>query len=361
MKTIYLRDEQKKGEHRSPLTPNGAKTLIDAGVKVIIESSTTRIFTDQAYRAVGAEITTTCWSQMPQDTLVLGLKELPVNETPIAHNHIYFAHSFKGQDEAPQVLSRFKSGGGKIFDIEFLTDADNRRVAAFGYWAGFVGAGLGLLGFAHSQQQQTPFPAVTPFADQVSFVNTIKQHLGSELNKLNVMVMGSLGRCGTGATDLLTAVGIEKMTLWDKEEYEQSPKPITAILDQDVFINCVYLKGDIPPMIDQSLLSQNQKLRIISDVSCDPNSANNPIPVYDAITYMDKPFVQAKYSDEHPVYVQAIDHLPTLLPKEASAEFADALLPHLLQLCSEDLLTDVWQKALDLYHSVSEDVVTPMT
>ncbi|WP_392339895.1 hypothetical protein [Moritella marina] len=355
MKTIYLRSETKKGECRSPLTPQGAKVLMDADISVLVETSTTRTFSDQDYRDLGVEITTIPWQEMPTDTLILGLKELPVSDAPIFHDHIYFAHAFKGQDEATQILARFNNGGGRIFDIEFLTDADNRRVAAFGYWAGFVGAGLGLLGFGHYQQQQVAFPTITPFANKESFIATIQSQLGENINDLNVMVMGALGRCGTGATDLLKAVGINKLTLWDKQEYDTSPKPITAILSQDVFINTVYLKGDIPPMIDQSLLAGNNKLRIISDVSCDPNSANNPLPVYDAITNMTQPFVQAKYSEHYPVYVQAIDHLPTLLPKESSEEFADALLPHLLQLGSENTCSDVWQNAVDIFDRVRCD------
>lgn len=355
MKTIYLRSETKKGECRSPLTPQGAKVLTDAGITVLVETSTTRTFSDQDYRDLGIEITAVPWQEMPTDTLILGLKELPMSDAPIAHDHIYFAHAFKGQDEAAQILARFNNGGGRIFDIEFLTDSDSRRVAAFGYWAGFVGAGLGLLGLGHYQQQQAAYPAITPFANKESFITAIQAQLGNNMSELSVMVMGALGRCGSGATDLLKAVGIEQLTLWDKQEYDASPKPITAILSQDVFINSVYLKGDIPPMIDQSLLAGNTKLRIISDVSCDPNSANNPLPVYDAITNMKQPFVQAKYSEHHPVYVQAIDHLPTLLPKESSEEFAGALLPHLLQLGSEEVYSDVWQKAVDIFNRIRHD------
>lgn len=360
MKTIYLRDECKKGERRSPLTPNGAKVLIEHGVKVFIEKSTTRIFSDQSYQDVGAEITSTPWQQMPTDTLILALKEISISDDAIAHTHIYFAHAFKGQDEAKQILRRFKAGGGEILDLEFLTDHNNCRVAAFGYWAGYVGAGLGLLGLAHysqSSNSENTFPAISPFAGKANFIETIQQKLSTSVNTLNVMVMGSLGRCGSGATDLLKAVGITHLTLWDKKEYDLASKPISEILAQDMFVNCVYLRGDIPPMIDKTLLADNKKLKIISDVSCDPNSSNNPIPVYDSITYMTAPFVQAKYSEAYPVHVQAIDHLPTLLPKESSEEFAEQLFPHILQLCSEEQISPVWQKASDLYKKISAEVV----
>lgn len=50
MNTLFwLRDEVKVGEHRTALTPTGAKALIDAGAQVIVERSDTRIFPDQAY------------------------------------------------------------------------------------------------------------------------------------------------------------------------------------------------------------------------------------------------------------------------------------------------------------------------
>jgi saccharopine dehydrogenase (NAD+, L-lysine-forming) len=33
----------------------------------------------------------------PKDTIVLGLKELPEDGSPIEHTHIYFAHCYKNQ------------------------------------------------------------------------------------------------------------------------------------------------------------------------------------------------------------------------------------------------------------------------
>jgi saccharopine dehydrogenase (NAD+, L-lysine-forming) len=46
-----------------------------------------------------------------------------------------------------------------------------------------------------------------------------------------------------------------------------------------------------------------------------------------------------------PVSVVAIDHLPTLLPRESSEAFGKDLAPHLLNLESP-----VWLRAKDLFH-----------
>ena len=95
-------------------------------------------------------------------------------------------------------------------------------------------------------------------------------------------------------------------------------------------------------------------------MSCDPNNSNNPIAVYDAITSLQSPFRRAWGSEVHPVYVQAIDHLPTLLPQEASEEFAAALLPHLREYLLAGALPPVWQRAEDHYHHAcsSYDIAT---
>jgi saccharopine dehydrogenase (NAD+, L-lysine-forming) len=344
MKTLWLRREDKTGEWRVALTPDGVRQLVQNGVKVVVETSNQRVFSDAEYLTAGAQLSDLHWSQAPADAIVLGLKELADADGAISHTQIYFSHTFKGQSGADAVLQRYASGGGELFDLEFLQDDNGRRIAAFGYWAGFVGAALGMLGLAHYQQTDKAFPAAHRFDSQQQLVDTVATALGKQ--SLRVMVMGALGRCGTGATDLLRQLGAQiVISRWDIAEFNAVDKPIQAIIEHDVFVNCVYLREPIRPMIDEALLEKNQRLKIISDVSCDPNNPNNPIAVYHATTSLDVPFRRANGSDHRPVYVQAIDHLPTLLPREASQEFAAALLPHLLEFLTKAELPPVWRNA----------------
>lgn len=344
MKTLWLRREDKTGEWRVALTPDGVRQLVQNGVKVVVETSNQRVFSDAEYLTAGAQLSDLHWSQAPADAIVLGLKELADADDAISHTQIYFSHTFKGQSGADAVLQRYASGGGELFDLEFLQDDHGRRIAAFGYWAGFVGAALGMLGLAHYQQTDKAFPAAHRFDSQQQLVDTVVTALGKQ--SLRVMVMGALGRCGTGATDLLRQLGPQiDISRWDIAEFNAVDKPIQAIIEHDVFVNCVYLREPIRPMIDEALLEKNQRLKIISDVSCDPNNPNNPIAVYHATTSLDVPFRRANGSDHRPVYVQAIDHLPTLLPREASQEFAAALLPHLLEFLTKAELPPVWRNA----------------
>lgn len=43
-----------------------------------------------------------------------------------------------------ELLKRFRDGNGVLLDLEFLNDAQGRRVAAFGYMAGYAGSALGI-------------------------------------------------------------------------------------------------------------------------------------------------------------------------------------------------------------------------
>ena len=346
-KILWLRKEEKPGEWRVALTPEGVSGLLRAGIDVVVEKSDQRIFSDREYQQAGARLTNESWLQAPREAIILGLKELDEATFPIAHRMVYFSHTFKGQHGARNVLERYGQGGGEIYDLEFLTDEHGARVAAFGYWAGYVGAALALLGYSYFQDKPLPFPALEHFRNKEALISAIRTQLRGVPPR--PMVMGALGRCGRGAIDLLNAVSADiEITAWDKTEYDASAKPITAIIEHDIFINAVYLREKIPPMIDHGLLAQNKRLSIISDVSCDPNNDNNPIRVYDRITTLASPFIRVSRSG-HDVYLQAIDHLPTLLPKESSEEFGRDLYPHLLALLTNDKLPPVWRNGLDCY------------
>ena len=346
-KMLWLRKEEKPGEWRVPLTPTGVAGLDQAGIDVVVERSDHRIFSDREYEQAGARLTDESWLRAPKDAIILGLKELNEDCFPIGHRMIYFSHTYKGQHGAGEVLARYAQGGGEIYDLEFLTDERGARVAAFGYWAGYVGAALALMGYAYFKNNPLPFPALDHFRNKEELIGHIRGQLGGVPPK--AMVMGALGRCGRGAIDLLTSVSADiEITAWDKAEYDASAKPITVIIEHDIFINAVYLREKIPPMIDHGLLSQNKRLSIISDVSCDPNNDNNPIRVYDRITTLTSPFIKVSRSGKD-VYLQAIDHLPTILPRESSEEFGRDLYPHLLALLTNDSLPHVWKNGLDCY------------
>lgn len=168
---LHLRSETKPLEHRSALTPATTRALLDAGYQVNIERSPVRIFDDAEFERIGARLVPTgSWTEVPQDHIIIGLKELPENETfPLKHTHVQFAHCYKGQEGWDKVLSRFPRGNGTLLDLEFLQDDSGRRVAAFGYHAGFAGAALAIETWAWQlKHPRDAMKAVKPYKNEVS-------------------------------------------------------------------------------------------------------------------------------------------------------------------------------------------------
>jgi saccharopine dehydrogenase (NAD+, L-lysine-forming) len=166
------------------------------------------------------------------------------------------------------------------------------------------------------------------------------------------IVIGALGRCGKGAVDLFRACGIpeESILKWDMEETKKGG-PFTEIVESDIFINCVYLgPHKIPPFVTyDSLAIPSRRLRVICDVSCDPNSENNPIPLYSTWSSFGNPTIEvsepSKISGPE-LRIIAIDHLPTLVARESSDEYSGLLLPALLDLDKRNNNEEgVWQRA----------------
>lgn len=106
-------------------------------------------------------------------------------------------------------MARFYKGSGKLYDLEFLTDEKGRRVAAFGFHAGFAGAAAGALALASMQAGET-LGHLHPYANEAEMVNAVKEKLGDSVKKTKALVIGALGRCGRGAVDLFRKIGLEE-------------------------------------------------------------------------------------------------------------------------------------------------------
>ena len=310
---IWLRDEARETERRTPLTPDGAAALIAQGATITVERSAKRIFPDAAYEAAGCALTDAGgWPDAPKSALVLGVKELPATPATLHGAFAHFAHLYKQQRGWQAELARFADDAA-LYDLEYLTNATGRRIAAFGYWAGWLGAALGLWGWL------APHDVTVASQDsREGFLEPIRAAMQGRENH-RALIVGALGRSGSGASDLFTALGIEP-TKWDMAETADLDR--TALLDHDILVNCVLMTGPGLMLVRQDDLGQG-RLRMISDVACDPFSDFNPLPVYDAPTAWEAPFADVGKG----VTLTAIDNLPSLLPREASEDFAAQLLP----------------------------------
>ncbi|KAK7064454.1 Saccharopine dehydrogenase [Favolaschia claudopus] len=351
--TFWLRCETKEFERRAALTPTTAKRLIDAGFQIFVEREEQRIFDDSEYEAVGCTLVeNNSWPKAPTEVTIIGLKELEESTDPLPHTHIQFAHCYKNQGGWSKVLSRFHRGGGTLYDLEFLNDASGRRVAAFGFHAGFAGAAAGALALS-AQKKGEKLGLLQPFENEEAMVATVKQLLGGSGKGVKALVMGALGRCGRGAVDLFRKIGLaeDDILKWDLEETAKGG-PFKEILDVDIFVNCIYLNSKIPSFVTREQIiaaGKQRKLSVVVDVSCDTTNPFNPIPIYSINTTFAEPTVAVDVGAQNPALsVISIDHLPTLLPREASEQFSMDLLPSLLEWPNRQTAR-VWTDAEKLF------------
>jgi len=199
----------------------------------------------------------TKWADIQVDTrdshIILGLKELEALSFPLVHTHVQFAHCYKDQAGWQEVLSRFPRGRGTLLDLEFLVDSTGRRVAAFGFHAGFAGSALAIKTWAHQQQHgSTPLEGVDAFTEGRGYYEDENQMLAQLRHDLDmgskaagrlpkVLVMGALGRCGRGAVELCEKAGIppDNIVRWDLAETKDRHGPYMEIVEVDIFVNCV--------------------------------------------------------------------------------------------------------------------------
>lgn len=267
------------------------------------------------------------------------------------HTYVHFAHVYKNQTGWATELSRFSNAGGLLYDLEFLTDQDGRRVAAFGHWAGYAGTALALLSWAHQLLNPGVPQVPAPVVDSASaLTELVKAKVDAALSANDgahprLIVIGALGRVGKGAVAAAEAIGVSDILKWDVAETSKGG-PFAEIAASDIFVNCVYLGSNkIPPFTTlEALSAPDRPLRVICDVSCE-NSENNPVPVYSSYSSFENPTVPASgHIDGPELRIIAIDILPSMVARESSDEYASQLLPSLLTLDRRDT-EEVWQRA----------------
>jgi len=345
MTHLWVRAEPRANEDRVGLTPEGAAELVRAGLRVTVEESGTRAIPIDGYRDAGAVIAPEgSWPHAPADAIIFGLKELPDDGTPLGHRHIMFGHAYKGQADGRRLLERFKAGGGTLYDLEYLVDDAGKRVAAFGYWAGFAGAAVSLMAWA-AQQKGAPCPPARSYPDADALAEDVRTQLRDATASFpTVLVIGAKGRVGSGASDFCTAVRAP-VTRWDMAETARGG-PFPEILHHHLFLNCILAAPGCPVFVPADANTAPRRLTVIGDIACDPTSDFSPVKVYDRTTTWDAPVLRVHASP--PLDVMAIDNLPSMLPVEASQDYAAQLLPTLRALPRID--TDpVWARARETF------------
>ncbi len=278
------------------------------------------------------------WAQAPRTTVVVGLRALPAHHTPLVHRHVYFGHAFKGQSGSRELLARFARGGGRLIDLEYLTDRHRARLVTFGHAAGRMGVAAGVLAWCRQVMARPTIgisipPDLIAKLDTLPLVDHIKALLQTAVAFNNnarprVAVIG-FGIVGQDAVQFAETLGLE-VDVWRRERtaYDE-------LLQKDVLVNAIKLDARAPPkpFLTRSQLSKAgaaRRLSVVVDIACDTTNPHNPLPIYERTTTFQEPtvrIIEAKLPDALPLDVIAIPTLTQLIALSASEEFSAKFAP----------------------------------
>lgn len=304
-------------EFRTPLIPSDCKKCIDFGIIIFVEKSEQRCIPDKEYEENGCIIIEdfTLLEIPKNETLVIGLKELDYDNPKILPwCHLYFTHIFKNQVGSEEIIAKLESSGAILYDYEYFLNRKQKRIIAFGYWAGFIGTALGLIQYYYKSINQN-IKNLTPYKDASILFEEV-EYFKHFFRKINIGIIGVNGRSGRGTRFLLERLGISNFHGYSRAS-DKGP-----LKQHNIIINCIKLSPeDNNIFISDETLHEFNKLAVIVDVSCDINAKNNPI----RLNYQGTSFKEPVYKINDKLDIIAIDNLPSLLPKDSSEEFSSKL------------------------------------
>ena len=332
-KLIFLRKEINKNETRTPLVPKDIKILKDDGFIIYVQSSENRIYDDKEYEKNGAIITDKNWySEEFNNFLIIGIKELDNLNKLNKHKHLYFSHCYKRQENAKLILDSFSKSNSIIYDFEYFVN-NKKRMIAFGYFAGLVGAILGLKQYSNKIKKIENINNLSSWKSLDDMINFINGDDYLILKNSKIAIIGPEGRCGKGVQFILDKLNLNYIKI-TKEDYN--------LLDVDIIYNCILLDETYNKIWFNKETKFNKNL-VITDISCDYNKNNNPIKIYNQETTWSKPV----FNYNQFVDIIAISNLPSLLPLESSNDFSSKCLDLLLNFENEH-----WKENLKIFMNV---------
>jgi len=360
-----LREGRTPPDRRVALTPKKCVELQDAypSLRVRVQPSPTRAFSDQEYRDLGIEVN----DDLAACDVLLGVKEVPVEWLLTGKTYLFFSHTIKQQPRNRELLQTILQKNITLIDYELLTNAAGERVVAFGHWAGIVGAYNGLLTYGRKHGLFTLKPAwqCVDMEDMEEEFFKVKR-----LPPIKIAITGT-GRVAQGALEVLGRMGIRRVSVydylyldfnepvytqlgssdynrrrdgrvWDTANFHREPAAYESTFGKylpvtDLLIACAYWHPAAPRLFTEADTRRPDfKITTIADVTCDVNGS---IPLTQRSSTIEEPAfdydpatgaLETAYSRPANITVMAVDNLPCELPRNASRDFSRQLLDQVL-------------------------------
>lgn len=385
MKIGVIREGKTPPDQRVPLTPAQCAELkrLYPDVDLVVESSEVRRIGDDEYRQEGIDVVT----DLQGCDVLLGVKEVPLNELREDTTYLFFSHTYKLQPYNAKLLRTIVDKRIRLIDYELIKRANGRRVIGFGRWAGIVGAynGLRAWGLRHKTFE---LPRAIDCQDMKEMLAHAK---AIDLPADMKIVLTGGGRVGMGAHELLSSLGLREVHgdallsetfneavfarldvhqynarmdgkpfdmdefVADATRYKSTFMPYAEVAD--MYIAGHYWAEGSPFLFTRDDMKRSTwKVQVVADVSCDidgpvactlrPSTIADPVYGYDPSTE-----TECAYDAPEGITVMAVDNLPCELPRDASHGFGKEMMAHVIPLLvggdRDDMLTNATETTLE--------------
>ncbi|MHA7843813.1 MAG: NAD(P)-dependent oxidoreductase [Winogradskyella sp.] len=363
MKFAIIKERKNPPDRRVVFSP---ETLAEARGKFpeaefVVESSDIRVFPDEAYAKLGFEVT----DDVSDADVMIGVKEVPVENLISNKKYFYFSHTIKKQPYNRKLLKAMLEKNIEMYDHETIVKQSGARLIGFGRYAGLVGAynGFRALGLRDGLFN---LPKVETLADL--------EEVKAELDKITIpnikILLTGTGKVAYGAKEILDHLGIKQVSdalyltaeftepvyvmadvmeyakrkdgkVGNKQQFYKDPTGYESNFmpyakQTDYFIAGHFYGNNAPYLFTREDAKHSEfRINLVADVSCDidgpvastirPSTIANPFYGYNPQTEKEVAF-DAKGA----ITVMAVDNLPCELPKDASEGFGETFVEHVI-------------------------------
>lgn len=358
-----IREEKIPSDNRVALTPSQCKWLVKhfTNVSIIVQTSTSRCFSDDEYRRAGMVVQ----EDMQSCDILLGIKEVPYTKLIPHKTYLFFSHTKKLQPYNQKLFQTIIDNKITLIDYECLEHEDGTRIIGFGFFAGIVGAHNGIMLYG----QRTGQFALERVHKMRSFRELIHAYFGLKLPNIKVVITGS-GRVAHGIVEVMNLLQMHEVEpdeflmrqfpypvftelkgaslyahkitgTYNREDFHLHPNQYQSLFapytkEADILMNGIYWDINTPRLFEkEAIQSPDFNIKTIADITDDANGSvpinlgdqtiENPVYGVNRTTGLKTaPFLPDS------IDVMAVGNLPNELPRDASRYFGEQLIKYVL-------------------------------
>lgn len=359
-----IREGKIPADNRVALTPGQCKWLqkhMD-GCKILVQRSPNRCFSDQEYAEAGIELT----DDLSACSILLGIKEVPVDMLLANKTYLFFSHTKKKQPYNRALMHAMVDKNITLIDYECLEHEDGQRIIGFGFFAGIVGAHNGIMCYGN-RSGAYHLNRVVNVKDYRELIHT---YFGLKLPNIKIAVTGS-GRVAHGILEIMNLMDVQeiepdeymsrsfsypvyvhlkgadlyrhkKIGTYQRDHFHTSPGEYECVFKQyyphtDILMNGIYWDQQIPRLFElDDMKDASFCIQTIADIT-DDKGGSVPCNLGDG-TIDDPVYGVDKNNVERTqpylpgsVDVIAVGNLPNELPRDASKYFGEQLMKYVLE------------------------------